>query len=279
LQEGVTSFDGPLVGAIEAEFQVQGVAVKVQGNTLVIRGYVTSLENAYAWLTWMNALFPVLMSLKFSVFVWIKTFEARIGEGRYRLDSSTLRYTITTSTVEERIAEVKSSIEDWLGCRHERHHRMYSAFYYLRHAQRLAVLQPCSESMVGEVILNLAKSLEVVFGSAQRDVIRDKARQWGIHASEVETFIVPLVLLRNEMDVAHVGIEPLTPAQRQILLDFMGAAMIYIRGLLQRIFQGASAGSVQLDPVPSSNHDRSRLLQRIATQLTVYRADREAASS
>lgn len=29
LQEGVASFDGPLLGTIEAEFQVQGVAAKI----------------------------------------------------------------------------------------------------------------------------------------------------------------------------------------------------------------------------------------------------------
>lgn len=245
----------------------------------MIRGYVPSLQNAYAWLTSMNALLSALLSHKFSVFVWIKTFEARIGEGHYRLDSSNLRYTITTSTVEERVAEVKSTVEGWLSCRHERHLRMYSAFYYHRHAQRLAVLQPYSESMVAEVVLNLAKSLEVVFGSAQRDVIRQKARQWEIHESEVETFIVPLILLRNEMDVAHVGIEPLTPAQRQILLDFMGAAMIYVRNLLQKIFQGTFSGSVTLDPIPPSSHERDRLLERITSQLAAYRSNQETAPS
>ena len=60
--------------------------------------------------------------------------------------------------------------------------------------------------------INLTKAIEVIF-TAKRDVIRGKAKEWGIDSDFIEKRIISLFLIRNELDVAHVATAPLRSEQ------------------------------------------------------------------
>ena len=90
--------------------------------------------------------------------------------------------------------------------------------------------------MLGELILNLAKSLEMLLTS-NRYVARARASEWGFTTDEVEERIIPIYLLRNEIGIAHASSGPLTQSQIATILDFSDTALTFVGGFLRQVFE------------------------------------------
>jgi hypothetical protein len=117
--------------------------------------------------------------------------------------------------------------------------------------------------MTAEVVLNLTKAIEVIF-SSNRDRLREKAREWGFDHNFIEQRVVPLFLIRNELDVAHAASTPLTAEQHQCLIDFTDRALTHVHTLLSRISELEASGKLQLDPISSSlDKQKEKLLTDI----------------
>jgi hypothetical protein len=210
-----------------------------------------------------NQFLPAFLSLRLSVFVWIKEFLVEIGACRFRLETSSHRYGITIATTEHNQQLAIQAIHDWIGQRQDSL-RIAMAVYYFRHAMRLSVLEPDRQSMAAEVILNLAKAIEIVF-SSDRDKLRARAKEWGFDSDFIERKVMPILLIRNELDVAHVASAPLSSTQHQAILDFTARAMTHIHTLITRIVEMSQSGCLVADPVSESmDRDKDRLLRRIA---------------
>jgi len=118
--------------------------------------------------------------------------------------------------------------------------------------------------MIAEVLLNLTKAIEVIF-TAKRDVIRGKAKEWGIDSDFIEKRIISLFLIRNELDVAHVATAPLRSEQQQSLLNFTDRALSHVYELLSKVAELERSGRIKLDAVtPTLNKDKEKLLSAIS---------------
>ncbi|MBE9569247.1 MAG: hypothetical protein IMF11_01355, partial [Proteobacteria bacterium] len=145
----------------------------------------------------------------------------------------------------------------------DRYRRVIAAFYYYRQAERLAALEPDRQAMVAEVVLNLTKALEIIF-SSDRDQLRFRASRWGFDTNLVEEKIIPLFLLRNQMDVAHVATGPLTPDQKQVVLNFTDIAFSHVHDVLKRVAELVRSGEIELDPISRSlDKDKEELIQTL----------------
>ena len=134
-------------------------------------------------------------------------------------------------------------------------------------------MEPNRESMVAEVLLNLTKAVEIIF-SNNRKRLRTRARKWGFSEVFIEKRIIPLLLIRNELDIAHVTTSPLDIDQRQVIINFTRAAFMAVHELIERIFKLAKDKEIKLQP--TSQHvesDKKKLLQNIAHYLNVAPKD------
>jgi len=137
------------------------------------------------------------------------------------------------------------------------------AMYYFRQAERLACIEPERLSLAAEVILNLTKAIEIIF-STNRSQLRKKAAEWGFESAYIERWIIPLLLIRNTLDVAHVTSGPLTREQRNILSEFTSRAITHVHNLLLRIFDMAKSDLTLLDPISQVlDKDKEKLLAEI----------------
>ena len=122
---------------------------------------------------------------------------------------------------------------------------------------------PCNEEFAAEVLLNLSKAIEIIF-SNDRERLRAQAKQWGFPQEDVENRIVPLLLIRNEMDVAHVATGLLRKKERDTLLNFVNAAIHAVRDVLEKLMADVDSGAVVLKPVRERvKEDKRRLLEHI----------------
>jgi hypothetical protein len=86
-----------------------------------------------------------------------------------------------------------------------------------------------------------------------------------LDAEFFERWIIPILLIRNEFNVAHAASAPLTPVQHQAILDFLDRAFVKVHLLLGSLVEKAQSHQLRLDPPSKSmDADRERLLKRIA---------------
>jgi hypothetical protein len=99
---------------------------------------------------------------------------------------------------------------------------------------RLSALEPDRHSLLAEVLLNLTKAVEILLTS-DRDRLRETALAWGLSAEQVERQLIPLLLIRNQIDVAHPKMSGLGSEERRILEHFVIAATINVGKFLDQV--------------------------------------------
>ena len=261
--EGTSAWDGELIDALGAEFQQGNFTAHWTGNELVMSLSVRSQDEANQIVFSANQLIPAFLSLRLRVFVWIKEFLVEFGDCHFRLETACHRFGITVATTEHNEEGATQSLRDWSTTRRE-NLRIVMAIYYYRHAKRLASLEPDRQSMAAEVIMNLAKAIEIIF-SSNRDHLRSRAREWGLDREFIERWIIPILLVRNQLDVGHAASAPLLGAQHQAVLDFLDRAFTHVHTLLSRLVQMAQSGELTLEPPSESmDTDKERLLKDIS---------------
>ena len=260
--DGTSFWQGELIDVIQTELRTDGLSGNWTANVLFFQLHAASSAEAHQIALSASQMLPAFLSLRLNVFVWIKEFLVDIGGVSCRLETLSHRYGITVATAEQNTSAVLMSVEDWLQQRSEGL-RLVMAIYYYRHAKRLAALEPDRQSMAAEVILNLSKAIEIVF-SANRDMLRKQARELGFESQFVERWIVPILLIRNELDVAHVTSTPLSSFQHQAILDFLDRASVHVHTMLEKLAELQRSGKLHLKPLADSlDRDKEALLKRI----------------
>ncbi len=207
-----------------------------------------------------NVLIPAFLSLRLRVFVWIKEFVAVLEDCNLRFEVGALRL-ITIATKGQNEQHASTGVRDWMELR-DKSARIISAVYYYRHAMRLAHIDRAA--MAAEIVLNLAKAIEIIF-SSDRERLRVTALRWGLDQEFSERWIVPILLIRNEFNVAHAASAPLTEAHIEAILTFVDRAFVHVHSLLSTVLDKVHSGKVQLEPVSSSiDPSKEKLLPRIS---------------
>ena len=264
--EGTFEWNVELIDRINTSFERENFKASINGNNLVLDFNAHSLEHAHQVIASANQFLPALLSFRLRVFVWVKKFELEIGDARFNFEIPRSFSHITIATMDRNTDQILSALDEWLAA-DDRYFRILSALYYYRHAERLSVMEPNRESMLAEVILNLGKAAEVLF-STNRETVRATAKEWGFDELFMERRIIPLLLIRNELDVAHVTTAPLHPEQREIITRFTHAALLAVHKLLERILMLAREGNIDIQPASARmGADKEKLLQNIRRYL------------
>lgn len=270
--EGSVQWEVELIDRVNTIFNRGNFKASLDGNNLILNFNTPSLDNTSDVVASANHFLPVLLTFHLKVFVWITKFEVNIGEANFNFEIPRYNASITVATKEHNTNQILTTLDEWLGS-DKLDLRILSALYYYRHAKRLVNMEPNRESMVAEVLLNLTKAVEIIF-SNNRKRLRTRARKWGFSEVFIEKRIIPLLLIRNELDIAHVTTSPLDIDQRQVIINFTRAAFMAVHELIERIFKLAKDKEIKLQP--TSQHvesDKKNLLQNIAHYLNVAPKD------
>jgi hypothetical protein len=107
------------------------------------------------------------------------------------------------------------------------------------------------------VILNLAKTLEVLFppggDGRTRDAARGALRQLGFGDAQIEGDFIPALALRNEIDVGHVELGLFTMDQLKIIHAFTERAEGAFRDLLDRLLSQVESGGFAVTPYTATS--------------------------
>lgn len=155
--------------------------------------------------------------------------------------------------------------------------RLQAGLIYLHRAARLADAGHTRWEFLAESVLNLAKSLESLFPpkspGRSRDPIRRGLLDLGLPSALVEAWFIPALLLRSELDVAHVRLSLPDRDQIAILSRYAEGALEHFRELFRSLTKRAATGDNPVEAYSDTSGSQStrRLLERIGQQLDQYK--------
>lgn len=260
--EGVIKFEGGLIDKLYGLREADYCKISINGNQLRLTRPVNSLHEAVKFAGSANQCLPGFLSFRFRTFVWIKEFLIRFDGARFRFGLAEAKINIPAATTEENTQRVWSGLDEWSRSR-SKHRRLLGAIYYYRQALRLSQLQLDQISLTPELVLNLTKSLEIIFGT-NRELARKKAKNLGLTDRQIEKCLIPILLIRSQFDVAHVATGPLSPKERQIVVDFCSRATSIIGEILERVVEAAFEGNFEFDPTsPTLDREKQKLIKAL----------------
>lgn len=120
--------------------------------------------------------------------------------------------------------------------------RLLAPLSYLHEASRLRAAGVTEWEFMPGCILALCKVLEVLFGNT-RDAVRSGLAELGYSATEIEGDFIPLLLLRNHLDVAHARLAVIKHAQLNAVYAYLRRAERLVKDLVARVLAGVEGGT------------------------------------
>jgi hypothetical protein len=217
-----TYFDGELI---------------LNGSSLWTTRELGSLEDGAEELESLRLLVPAILAVFLPRPVVVTAAKIRVGNAvlnsQLRRMGTPLEYTTQDGFAER----LKHSLFALGAVMDGQSDAILAACSYLHVAQRLAQVGASPTEFVPEIILNLAKALEALFGS--RDAMRSSLTTLGYDEAEREGIFVPLLLLRNEMDVGHAKLSSYPPDVIDRVHAFVDDAPLAIKELIVRVINAA----------------------------------------
>ena len=220
---------------------------------------------------------PILLNVEFADPPVIERIEGKVGETRYRWELADWRmdFDVTTQEVQER-----KFVDSWQRIAllsDSNNRRLIGALHYFHIASRLRSAGHSPWEFMAESILNLTKTLETLFpptgDGKKRDAVRRSLAVLEYSDEEIERDFIPVMALRDEIDVGHVDLSLYTRRQLNALHRYTQAADNVFSELLQRLMLHMEKGSFTLIPHAPSSPDS--VARRIIEKLERHFADRE----
>ena len=149
--------------------------------------------------------------------------------------------------------------------------RVAAALQYFHSASRLIVSGQSDWESMAEAVLNMCKSMQVLFGN-RKDDIRRGLRELGYEQEEIEGDFIPIVELRNHFDVGHPRLALFQRRGLDVLYQYLLQSEDNIRALLTRVVTGVCEGTFELpedDLTPTRETERRfrKLVTRMGSRL------------
>jgi len=253
----------PHLQSIEAVVEWSNLRLEMRGNMVHVKTYCRTSNDLNGILIALHYLLPILLNLEFAEPPVVKYTRGRVGDAifNWELEKATQFIDITTKEKQEK--RVVDSFKRLVNMGDVSIRRLAAALFYFYVARRLVESGNSPYEFLSEVIHNLNKVLEILFGSRQE--VRNELSKFGYSQDEIEVKFLPIMTLRNEFDVGHASITIFKPKQLSVLYEYLEYSERNIRELLERVVKKVESGEYILPPVHDLTLKGSKL--RILNEL------------
>jgi hypothetical protein len=195
---------------------------------------------------------PTLLNVSYADPPYIERVDGNVGASGFRWELAEWRFEFRTTNQEHQEERFAKAWERMGMLSAANRRRLVAGLRYFHAACRLARVGSTAGEFVAEVVLNLAKSLEVLFpptgDGKTRDAVRTGLRTLDFSDDEIERDFVPALVLRNEIDVGHVELGLFTIDQLRTIHAFTERAEKAFGELFERILKGVESGVMEVAP-------------------------------
>lgn len=254
---------------LEVMINHKNLTAKLEGNVFTISTYVQSIDELNTLVSGFFYGFPGLLNVELADPPYIEQVYGTIGgiEFRWELEKTQFPFEITDQDRQE-----KKFANSWLRIpliNENRNRRLMGALAYFHTACRLSRSGCSPWEFMPEIILNLSKVLETLFPPSQDGKTMDSTRKallsLGYSEQIIEKDFVPVLVLRNNIDVGHAFLSILKREYLNTLYLYTESAEENFRKLLRKIIELLSSGDFKLRDYDdlSPSKDVIKLLKRI----------------
>lgn len=151
--------------------------------------------------------------------------------------------------------------------------RLLAGLHYYHVARRLLGVGYSQWEFMAEVILNLAKSLTVMFGDRTDAVRKHLSTGLGYARDEIERDFVPLLILRHHFDVGHPSLITLQPAQLTSLYHYLVDVEARFEKLFSTLFAKVESGTYVMRAVKLTSRRRRREVDAFVKAIEARQVD------
>ncbi|MDY0964881.1 hypothetical protein [Massilia sp. CFBP9026] len=115
----------------------------------------------------------------------------------------------------------------------------------------------------------MAKCIELLFSASSRNDLRDKLKTVGYSKERIESQLIPILIIRNEVDVGHASSGITEDDEISVLRKFVDRSVLNVGSLLMAVSQKISVTDDFLAPLPESGPiDRAKLIASLKKYLS-----------
>jgi hypothetical protein len=246
--------------------------VKWSGNVLTVSDTFNSLNELNDLIQSVYFALPMYLNVDFADPPVIDRVEGQIGDVPFGWELMSWHCPTITTTQEQ---QEKAAVTAW-----ERmsltsdliRRRLIAALHYFHVACRLSRQADTPGEFLAEVLLNMEKTLAVLFppsGDGQTlEAARRGLAQLDYSSAEIERQFIPAMCLRNKIDVGHVDMSIYTPAQLTLIHGYAEQAEQWFRSMLSRLLTKIASGEYDVQPYSAGPPDKDtlRVIERLKTQ-------------
>ena len=258
---------------LEVRIEDKSRVVEQNGNVLTITQRFDHLNDVQDFVTSLYFGFPILLNLAFADPPHVERVDGKIGDVPFRWELSEWKFRIKTTT---QLKQEQCIVDSWSRLdviSNPKNRRLIGALHYFHIACRLDRSSEQPAEFLGEVILNLAKTLECVFPPSGEEESADAARCWlkklGYSTNEIERDFIPAIYLRSNIDVAHVQLRVYTVEQLKTVHTYVENAEQKFQEMLSRLLEKIESGEITLDPYEfgDKNDNADKVIRHIEENL------------
>ena len=259
----------PPLAPLQAAFSDAKTSFTLDGSKAVITRHCASAAQLDDLVAAAVYVFPSLLNVEFLDPPLVIGVNVNIGGSQTTWSLRRTGGVLEGTTQADLEQEAKQSWQRVEALNRPEYLRLLAALNYFYVGCRLLAAGHAAFEFMAEAILNFAKVLDVLFvsgGQASREQVRMGLTTIGIPKGEIEREYIPLILLRNEFDIAHVALTYPSAEQFDTLHRFTEGAEGSIRDLLRELLRQLDAGTLKLPAHPirtAMEPNKAEILARI----------------
>lgn len=243
----------PPLQALSKEFKWKNdTNVSLSGNLITVLQGIENFKKLDELVVSLHYLIPMLLALYYPEAPYVKRTAGKVGDVEFGWEMQHVSSFTRKVSADDLVGYIEKCFKYLPFFEDLRYTRFAAALHYYHVARRLVVTGNSPHEFMAEIILNLNKILEVLFGP-RRDSVREELKKLGYSSEDIEIRFIPLMILRNEFDVGHAFLSVIDTDVLKELYSYLNFLEEDFCELLQRILRRMNDGSYVFDEV----HDLS----------------------
>jgi hypothetical protein len=203
---------------------------------------------------------PAVLSVHFHDPVVIDQVDGQIGSARFEWQLHRQQFVIHTSNDDQQGERVKKAWDHMRMLGFHQNRRVLAALGYFHAASRLSRVGHSPWEFMGEIILNLNKTLEVLFPPhgdvKRRDAVRQGLAKLDYTDAEIEADFIPVMLLRSSIDSGHAFLDLFTQEELTTMQTYTEAIEENWLRMLAKLLDKLESDSTIIDDYKPKSADR-----------------------
>ena len=252
------------------EVRTSSGSLDLTGRKLTIRQHCRDSAELSSLIDVRCLVLPSLLAIEFADPPYVERVEGTIGDVPFGWELATMGGALLVTTQESLEKAFAQALEDIAVVAEPHRRRLLAALGYFHVGCRLLREAKTAGEFMSEAILNFSKVVEVLYGT-KADDIRSALKLLGYTREVIQRDILPILDMRNSLDVGHPGLSLLTIDQLATIHWFADRTEQVITELLRRLLAAVRSGTVDVRPRTAGPPDATTL--KVLKNLERIRAD------